>query len=492
MRDSSEKGVKPDILYHNGRFGASATVRGKRAARKKSFIGSWVNAGHCPTIGERWYTRNNAANRAGLSVGDDQKTKSELLEEIRMLRRQISGLEDAQTAALSTSRRQLSEAMELAKIVYWQLDPETDTFIFNDPFYAFYGTSAEREGGYLMTRAEYAARFIHPEDMQLFHQASEKRLSHQSRDFFHEFEHRVIRRDGQERHVLARIHADLTPMGQTLRCYGANQDITERKKAEEQLERERLLKEAQLKREKALERSREELRDLSEHLQRVRERERTRIARQVHDELGQFLSALKIDLLCLGHGLDGERAGVLEQIEAMASKIDTGVHTVRKICSDLRPSILEDFGLPAAIEWHAEDFQKRTGIRFATRMTPTIPGMDKRLALILFRIFQETVTNIVRHARATMVRVSLKREGDNVVLRVRDNGKGISKKELFSPGSLGIIGMRERVRYWNGELLFRSVRNKGTAVTVSIPLAANGDPAEEGDYPYAGAKQEER
>ncbi len=376
--------------------------------------------------------------------------------------------------ALSTSQLQLSEAMDLARIVYWQLDSDSDTFIFNDPFYDFYGTTAEREGGYLMARVEYARRFMHPDDIHLFHQASEKRRLHNGREYFNEFEHRIIRRDGQERHVLARIRATMEPTGRITKCYGANQDITERKKAEEQLERERLLKETQVRREKALEQSREELRNLSEHLQRVRERERTRIAREVHDELGQFLSVLKIDLTCLGQGLNKNQRDLIEQIQGMATKIDGAVHTVRKICSELRPSILDDFGLSAAIEWHAEDFEKRTGIRFVTRIDPTIPKVEKRLAYVIFRIFQETVTNVLRHAEATTVKVSLKREKDSVVLKVADNGRGISKKQLSSPGSLGIIGMKERVRFWNGQLMFRGVRNRGTTMIVSIPLT-NGD-----------------
>jgi PAS domain S-box-containing protein len=385
--------------------------------------------------------------------------------------------------ALSTSQLQLSEAMDLARIVYWQLDPDTDTFIFNDPFYSFYGTTAEREGGYLMTRVQYARRFMHPDDMHLFRQASEKRMSYKGLEYFNEFEHRIIRRDGRERHVLARIRATMEPTGRVTKCYGANQDITERKKAEERLERERLLKETQLRRGKALEQSREELRNLSEHLQRVRERERTRIARKVHDELGQFLSALKIDLTCLGQGLNKNQGDILEQIEGMATKIDAAVHTVRKICSELRPSILDDFGLCAAIEWHAEDFQKRTGIRFVTRIDPAVSKVEKRLALVLFRIFQESVTNVLRHAEATTVKVSFKSKADNLVLKVADNGKGISKRQLSSPGSLGIIGMRERVRFWNGQLLFRSVRNRGTTMIVSIPLTSGDHEIGEMGYP---------
>jgi PAS domain S-box-containing protein len=372
--------------------------------------------------------------------------------------------------ALRTSRIQISEAMDLARIVYWQLDSSTETFIFNDPFYAFFATTAEKEGGYVMTREEYRKRFVYPDDVVLFDRAREKRRDYGDREFFNDVEHRIVRRDGVVRHVLARIRAIRDASGRTIRCYGANQDITDRKEAELLLERERVLKEIQLRKEKALEESREELRHLSEHLQRVRERERTRIAREVHDEVGQFLTALKIDLTCVGQGLHREQDSLLDQITAMGQQIDSAIQKVRQICSDLRPSILDDFGLSAAIEWHSEDFQKRTGIHFAVKVDPNLPSIEKRLASVLFRIFQEAVTNVIRHAEATSVRVALKQKQERLELRVSDNGKGISKKHISSPGSLGIIGIRERVRFWNGELAFRAGRNKGTTVVVSIPL----------------------
>ena len=135
--------------------------------------------------------------------------------------------------ALRTSRLQLAEAMELASIVYWERDPTTEYFVFNDPFYAFYGTSAEFEGGYLMAGDEYVKRFLHPDDVSLFRESIEKRQLHRGREFVNDFEHRIVRRDGEVRHVLARIRAIKDETGRTLRCHGANQDITERKRLEE-------------------------------------------------------------------------------------------------------------------------------------------------------------------------------------------------------------------------------------------------------------------
>jgi PAS domain S-box-containing protein len=373
--------------------------------------------------------------------------------------------------ALETSRLQISEAMDLARIVYWRLDPATEKFIFNDPFYALYGTTAEREGGYVMSGEDYGTRFVHPDDISVYKEARNKRRKYGDTEFFNDVEHRIMRRDGTVRHVVARIRAIKDAGGRSIRCYGANQDITERKEAELQLEAERLLKEIQLQKEKALEQSREELRHLSEHLQRVRERERTRIAREVHDELGQFLTALKIDLTCVGQGLSREQGILLNQIMAMGERIDGAVDKVREICTDLRPSILDDFGLPAAIEWHCQDLQKKTAITFVTKMDNSAAAIDKKLASVLFRIFQEGVTNVLRHAEASMVRVTLKKRMDDLVLRVADNGKGISKKSIVSPRSLGIIGIRERVRFWNGKLTFLRGRDGGTTMVASVPLS---------------------
>jgi PAS domain S-box-containing protein len=235
---------------------------------------------------------------------------------------------------------------------------------------------------------------------------------------------------------------------------------------------EQLNKEIRLRRdiEKELEKSREVLRYLYEHLQRTREEERTRIAREVHDDLGQSLSALKIDLSCLGEGVIGNHDSLREQTKAMERKIDGVIQAVRTLCSELRPPVLEHFGLPAAIEWFADDFQNRTGIRCVVRIDSAVPTTDKGLSLVLFRILQESLTNILRHAQATRVTVSLKKEAQNLLLKVSDNGKGISREQVVSPRSLGIIGIQERVRFWGGQSAFEGVPNKGTTMIISIPL----------------------
>ena len=189
--------------------------------------------------------------------------------------------------------------------------------------------------------------------------------------------------------------------------------------------------------------SREELRHLSEYLQRAREDERTRIAREVHDHVGQFLTGLKMDLAYRAQNPPGDTGVLVEQTRLMMEQIDEVIHSVQGICSELRPPILGHFGLTAAIGWYLGDFEKRTSIRCRARMDTRLPPLDKDLGILLFRIFQEAMTNVLRHARATTVSVRLKCEGNSLVLGIKDNGRGILKKEVMHPRSFGIIGIRE-------------------------------------------------
>lgn len=222
--------------------------------------------------------------------------------------------------------------------------------------------------------------------------------------------------------------------------------------------------------EKELEHSREELRYLSEHLQRAREEERLSIAREVHDELGQLLSVMKIDASFLGQNVPKRSSHIEKQIESFQSQIDGAIQAVRDICSRLRPSVLMHFGLPAAIEWYMEDLQKRTGINCISQIDMNVPVEETELSLVLFRILQEAMTNIIRHAEATNVNVILTVKNDNIVLKIMDNGKGITADQMMKPQSFGIIGIRERVRFWGGNSTFEGVPGKGTAVTIAIPF----------------------
>jgi PAS domain S-box-containing protein len=222
--------------------------------------------------------------------------------------------------------------------------------------------------------------------------------------------------------------------------------------------------------EKELEHSREELRLLSEHLQRAREEERLSIAREVHDELGQLLSVMKIDASFLGQSMPKRSSPIKKQIESFAKQIDGAIQSVRDICSRLRPSVLIHFGLTAAIEWYLEDFQKHTGLNCHSQIDWDAPVEKTEQSLVLFRILQGAVTNILRHAEATEVNVSLAVKDNNIVMKIRDNGRGITADQMMKPKSFGIIGIRERVRFLDGTSTFEGIPGKGTTVTISIPL----------------------
>jgi signal transduction histidine kinase len=215
----------------------------------------------------------------------------------------------------------------------------------------------------------------------------------------------------------------------------------------------------------------EQLRELSARLQSVREEERTRIARAIHDELGQTLTGLKMDVAWLQSHLDPQQPALLAKTEAMSDLIDTTVQMVRRISTELRPGIL-DLGLVATIEWQLQEFQARTGVESNLISTPEETTLDDDGSTVVFRIFQEILTNVVRHAQATQIKVTLEETAAFLTLRVEDNGRGITENEIDSPRSIGLLGMQERARLRAGEVEFHGTPGQGTIVTVRLPLEA--------------------
>jgi signal transduction histidine kinase len=223
--------------------------------------------------------------------------------------------------------------------------------------------------------------------------------------------------------------------------------------------------------EEQLRESHEQLRALSVYLQSVREEERTRIAREVHDELGQALTSCKLDLSWIASKLPGDLKPLVDKARALTEHIDSTIQTVRRISSELRPGVLDHLGLVAAIEWQANEFQNRTGIKCDVRSRVREPLADQELSTTFFRIFQETLTNVIRHAGATHVGVDLKEAEGRITLEVKDNGRGIARNEIFNSRSMGLLGMRERTELLGGVFQIGNVpRQKGTRVRVSIPL----------------------
>jgi signal transduction histidine kinase len=239
--------------------------------------------------------------------------------------------------------------------------------------------------------------------------------------------------------------------GRFIGHFGIQRDVTQRRQEENETLR-----------------SRQELRDLTARLQMVREEERTDIAREVHDELGQSLTGLKFDLAWLKSRMTDRT--LVERVQSIMVRIDGAMDTVRRIATDLRPSILDDLGLVAAVEWQAQEFERSTGITAELEVQATYPELDDVCATTAFRILQETLTNVARHAHATRVKIALQVSSKELMLEVRDNGRGISKSDLLSSTSLGLIGSRERALACGGKLVIRGIRDHGTIALLRIPL----------------------
>lgn len=220
--------------------------------------------------------------------------------------------------------------------------------------------------------------------------------------------------------------------------------------------------------------SREQLRQLATHLQSAREEERNRIAREIHDQLGQVLTAVKMDLSLLGRKFsDGQqsfsRSAVLQELKSMSQLLDNTIKSVREIITELRPEMLEDLGLKAAMEWQAQEFEARTQIKTHFSSNLMDVDLDLERSTAVFRILQEALTNIARHANATQVHIELRAEPTQLVLKVQDNGKGITASEMVKAHSFGILGMRERALLFGGTVEISGQPRQGTTLTVQIP-----------------------
>lgn len=226
----------------------------------------------------------------------------------------------------------------------------------------------------------------------------------------------------------------------------------------------------------ALQESEEQLRDLSSRLRQARESERADIARRIHDELGQVLTALRLDVAWLEARLPPAERPLHEKCGAMAKLIENTIGRVRTLATELRPAVL-DLGLPAAIEWETQEFSRRSGIPCALHLPAEPVELDADRATDLFRIVQEALTNVARHAQARHVDVSLSVGRGQLVLRVTDDGRGITPDAAADPRALGLLGMRERALLWGGVVEVRAGSAGGTGVTVRLPLPAKGRPS---------------
>jgi PAS domain S-box-containing protein len=347
---------------------------------------------------------------------------------------------------LNQHRRLLAEAEHLAHVGSWSLDLRTNKVTWSDEVYRIFGVNPSE----FDPRLETVIEFSHPDDKDAVLKVVEEAIKTLEP---YDFQYRMLRPDGEERilHVSGSVMAD--EEGKAVREYGAVQDVTERIKAEE-----------------AMKQYYKQIRSLTEHLQNVREEERTNIAREIHDELGQQLTVMKMDVAWLNNKLDLTDQNARKKIYGLLDLLDNTVQSVRRIASELRPSMLDDLGLAAAMEWHLSEFEKRSGIKTYFEEPDEEWELPRNKTTHLYRIFQESLTNVARHSNATEVKVKLANTDDHLSLTIEDNGRGFDQQEANEKKTLGILGMKERTSMMGGSCKIHSAPGKGTTVHIFLPL----------------------
>jgi two-component system sensor histidine kinase UhpB len=259
---------------------------------------------------------------------------------------------------------------------------------------------------------------------------------------------------GEKKYVSINARLIFDDLGIPHHIDGAIRDISERKIAESELIK-----------------AHEQLKLLFRHQENIRENERTKISREIHDELGQSLSALKVDV---GWARDNvsDNPTVVNKLNNMFGTISDTIENVQRISAELRPGLLDDLGLIPAMEWYCEEFEKRTNIKCSLISADILISNNSKI-LSLYRVLQEALTNVMRHANASKVHVHIYIENDSIILKIKDNGMGIASEKVDSGKSLGIIGLRERANQFNGNLRINSEKGKGAELIFEIPVDKN-------------------
>ena len=352
---------------------------------------------------------------------------------------------------LKRSETQLAEAQRLAHVGSWDWDLRTNALTWSDELYRIFGL----QPGEIKVRGD-AMSFIHPEDRDSLENTVERSIKNNEP---YSLYYRIRRPDGEERILHSRGRIASSQEGQPIRVIGVTQDLTKVKRAEEELRA-----------------TTEQMRALSARLQSAKEEEDIRISREIHDEMGSALTSLRWELERFDKTVS--EAAEWPQLQAVRNKIadmmrltDSTIGTMRRIASELRPSILDDLGLVEAIEWQTQQFQTRTSIVGHCDCSLEKVDFDPEQSTAIFRIFQEALTNILSHAKATRVEVVAREDNGEFVLTISDNGRGITENEKSGRLSLGILGMRERAHLIGGELEITRTEGKGTRVSVRVPFS---------------------
>lgn len=387
---------------------------------------------HCPEE-QRWFiarvSRLAAAGPPGAVIAHENITQRVLAE-----------------IALRRSEERLQGILGSLDEVIWSWSGDTRHLLFLNPAVErLYGHPVED----FFADRDLWFKLIHPDDRARVMDHLPQLLGSGAC----ECEYRIVRPDGGVRWVRDRGHVVRDAQGAALRLDGIVSDVTELRRTEDAL-RENTLR----------------LQGLAAHLESVREEQSQRIAREVHDELGGTLTVLKLGLASVqGRLADAPRA--VEQIESMLQLADSAIGTVKRISASLRPGMLDSLGLVATVRWLAGEFSRHSGIEVVLRL-PRQLRLSRERSIAVYRIIQEALTNVARHARASCVTLRLRRLHGSVLVDIADNGIGITEAELGKTDAFGIVGMRERTQYLGGELVIRGVPGVGT--TLSLRVAADG------------------
>jgi two-component system sensor histidine kinase UhpB len=357
--------------------------------------------------------------------------------------------------AAEAEYRAITERFELCaratNDALWDWNLVTNCIFWSEGFSRQFGYSIEE----LEPTIESWTKRLHPDDKERTEAGIHKAIQSGEKVWWDEY--RFRRKDGSYAYVIDRGFVVHDADGKPVRMVGGMRDITTRKEGEMELKA-----------------SRRQLRALSARVESLREEERTRISREIHDELGQMLTGLKMDLRWIEKRIQPNGSLALQPIaEKIASAIhltDDTIVTVQRIASELRPGALDNLGLASALKHEAQQWQQRTGLRCTLHLPEQQLEPSRDTATAIFRIFQETLTNIARHAQATEAEVELRADGDQIALEVCDNGSGISPEAVRDPHSLGLLGMKERARLLGGEITFNPGPKRGTMVTLRLPV----------------------
>jgi two-component system sensor histidine kinase UhpB len=398
-----------------------------------------------------------------------EQTQAELrsarLAALNLMEDAVAARREAERSAaeLRESEERLRLAAETTGFGTYDFNPENRFSLWSPQVFAIVGLPEK-------TPISEAAllRLVHPDDRQRIVRRIEKARD-PARPERHEFEFRVVRPNGELR-WLRDTGRTIFGGGRPVRIIGTLQDITKRKHAEERLRQFTEQLESRVENRTAeLKSVQEQLRALTNRLHELQEQERAQLARELHDQFGAALTALKIDLYSTMRQWPDKLNGVQAKVKGMSDLIDDTLESLRRTAALLRPRLLDDFGLVAAIEWQCLEFERRTGVRCVINLPPDL-SLDRQRSTVIFRILQESLTNITRHAKATAVAVRLRENRGKVLLKITDNGVGISAEAICDHKSIGLFGMQERAYAFGGHVRFTSRGNQGTTVTVEIPL----------------------